>query len=213
MRRLLLAVAIAFPLYAATPKPELMIPCWAPVIAPAETFASTNEHIVLGGARPATLCSYHFSTTTPDVISVDGVATTESTFTIHLTALAPGDGVLVVTSQAVGGGTYTAKMSTIHVAAAAPCAPGALSVKLPQSLNLAAPASLHIEAQATGTFDRGFTWFVNGVVKSTAPSLDFVPPANGIYAIVVRAESSVCGTFEARTFVVVGPTRSRAVRH
>jgi len=183
-----------------------MIPCYAPVIAPSEVFAAPLENITLGGARPATLCGYRFETPTPNVIALESLKFTESTIEIHVKALAPGEGIVTVTSQAVGGGTYTIPVSKIHVDSCVH------SLKLPPSYGVASPALVHIEPEITGLFQRGYVWYVNGVAASTGPTFDFLPPGYGTFTITVHAESETCGSEDATTVVVVAAARNRAVR-
>jgi hypothetical protein len=213
MRKAFLPLALlilAAHLDGATAKPELALPCWAPVIAPAEIFAEPFETIVLGGARPLTMCAYQFATSTPDVMTIESVKFTETTFEIRVKTLAPGEGVVTVTSRAVGGGTYTVPVSKIHVDS---CAEAAHAVKLPAAFSVATPVTVHIAPEITGFFQHGFYWSVNGGVPvSTGPTFDFLPPGYGTFTITVHAETATCGSVDTTTRVTVGPTRLRSVR-
>jgi hypothetical protein len=186
----------------------LVSPCNIPVVAPSEVFTSPNQIVVFGGHRPIGMCGYQFTTSTPDVIAIDSVEFTDTSFTIRVTTLAPGEGILIVFGTLPGGSDYRRTAATIHVDS---CEEGAHAVSLPPTYSVARPAPVHIEPQIGGSFPRGFVWLVNGIPWNFGPTFDFVPSGTGTFTITLRAES-LCGIVEATTLVNVGPQRTRLVR-
>ena len=206
MRKLSLAIAFLFSLQAHA----LVSPCSIPVAAPNEVFAIPNQVVMLSGQRPIGMCGFQFTTSTPDVLAIDPVMLTDTTFTIRILTLAPGEGKVIVSGSLPGGNNYTRVASSIHVDS---CEAGAHVLKLAPIYNAAPGKRLHIEPEINGMFyPLSFTWLVNGIPAASTTYFDFVPPSNGTFHLTLVARSG-CGDTTATTYVVANSKRSRGARH
>jgi len=206
MRKLSLAIACLLTWHARA----LVSPCSIPVTGPSEVFAIPNQVVMLSGQRPIGICGFQFTISTPDVLAIDPVMLTDTTFTVRVLTLAPGEGKVIVSGYLPGGNNYTRVASTIHVDT---CEAGAHVLKLAALYNAAPGKRLHIEPEIEGSFyPLSFTWLVNGIPAASTTYFDFVPPSNGTFHVTLVARSG-CGETTATTYVVANSRRSRGARH
>jgi hypothetical protein len=121
---------------------------------------------------------------------------------VYIHALVPGEGV--VSHSGIGNQT----VARVHVQT---CADRGEFIRLAPAYTAAPGQMVSIVPEIHGNFDRALFWKINGAVHSHGPPLLFLPPANGVYTLTLTGESA-CGAIEAKTLLLVGAQRVRAVR-
>jgi hypothetical protein len=187
----------------------IVSPCGIPQFSAEDVWTIPGELVMFSASSPVGLCGWGLSTPTPAVIAVESVGIVGGdTIRVSVRALAPGDGILIVSGSLPGGSGYHNQVAVIHVDS---CAEGAHSVGLLPVYSAPLQTKVTITPEIHGSFTRSLSWSVNGRYYSTGPVFVFTPPAGGAYTIAFHAES-LCASIAAETTLLVGAQRSRAVR-
>jgi len=198
------ALMLAAVLFAARPTTEIVQQCSASTISPSEVWANVGDVIPFSAQTisPGN-CGMTIETTTPSLVAIENARSDQSGATANVRALALGDATIITTR------TRNTSTAIVHIIS---CASGANAINLAPVYTSQVHNAITIVPGITGALRGNIGWFVDGHFYASGPSMTITPAETGVMQIVARSDSRCDQIIEAKSFLIVGPMKTRAVR-